>query len=139
MSRIVHIHHFVNPHCFYFKFADDLHDDQLHILEEEISKCAHELVKQNVSFEPQTGDIVAAYVVSWNKWVRAQVLENLIAFERYKLWALDHGTVFQTDYTNVVSLPEPLKDKIIKGVNRGCIYGISPAKMVSLQFNGNYS
>lgn len=130
MSRIVHIHHFVDPHCFYFKFADDLHDEQLQILEEEISKTAHEIVKKNKLYASQNGDIVAAYVVAWNKWVRAQVLENLTHFERYKLWALDHGTIFQTDYTNVVSLPTDLKEKIIKGVNRGCIYGITPAKMV---------
>lgn len=65
----IHVTHFVNPHCFYFKFDSDLHDDQLQILEDEISKTAHSLIKNGETIARNKGDVVAAYVTQWSKWV----------------------------------------------------------------------
>lgn len=70
IDSTVHVTHFVNPHCFYFKFDSDLHDDELQILEEEISRTAHSLVKSTETIERSKGDVVAAYVTQWNKWVK---------------------------------------------------------------------
>lgn len=130
MSRIIHITHFVSPHCFYFKFDDDLHDNQLQDLEIEISKHARQKINENIEFKPADGDIVAAFVTKWSKWIRAQLRANLVDFERYELWSIDHGQIFQTQYKNVIPLPQNLIEREVKGVHQGCIHGISPAKLV---------
>lgn len=132
MSRIIHVTHFVNPYCFYFKFDDDLHDDMLQDLEIEISNCARRKIGKNAQFKPVDGDIVAAFVTSWSKWVRAQLRANLVDFERYELWAIDHGKMFETEYNNVVPLPDELIQRNVKGVSQGCIHGIHPARLVRI-------
>lgn len=63
--------------------------------------------------------------------VRAQICDDLTDFGKYKLWAYDHGRIFETNYKNVVSLPTEIIDQKIKRIRRGSVYGISPAKLVS--------
>ncbi|XP_055313290.1 uncharacterized protein LOC129574820 [Sitodiplosis mosellana] len=128
MSRIIHITHFVDPHCFFFKFDDDLHDTQLQILEEEISSFARDKVNDQKEFTAKAGDFVAAYEIAWGKWVRAEICANLNHLERCQLWAIDHGKLFQTAYKNIIPLPPNLIDKNVIGVHQGSIYGASPAK-----------
>lgn len=134
MSKIVHITHFIDPHCFYFKFDDDLHDPQLQSLEDEITKFArNKETESNVTFN--VGDTVAAYQIAWGKWVRAEVRANLTEFERCHLWAIDHGKHFQTTYKNIIALPQHLIDMVTKGVHRGSIYGANPGRLVRRLMN----
>lgn len=130
MARIIHIMNFINPHCFFFKFDDDLHDSQLQNLEDEISTFARSKVNESIKYTPKKGDIVAAYEISWGKWIRAEVRINLNKFERCQLWAIDHGKHFQTAYKNIVQMPQHLIDREAKGVHQGSIFGISPACLV---------
>lgn len=67
MARDIHIIHFIDPHCFYFKFDDDLHDTQLQEIEDEISTYARKKVSEAEQFTPIEGEIVAAYQISWGK------------------------------------------------------------------------
>lgn len=131
MSKIIHINYFRDPHCFYFKFDDDLHDSELQRLEDQISKYAQNKVQHQT--EPSTlqpGDYVAAYEISWGKWVRAIVRGDISKFNCLQLWAVDHGKLFRTANKNVVSLPQHLIDVEVKSVHRGSLFGISPANLV---------
>lgn len=128
MSRIIHITHFVDPHCFFFKFDDDLHDKQLQCLEDELSTFARNKVNEQNEFNAKVGDVVAAYEISWGKWVRAEIRANLNHVARCQLWAIDHGKLFQTAYKNIVPLPQNLIDTIVTGVHQGSIYEVCPAK-----------
>ncbi|XP_031616719.1 uncharacterized protein LOC116336748 [Contarinia nasturtii] len=130
MSRIIHIIDFIDPHCFYFKFDDDLHDTKLQNLEDEIANYARTKLKETTQFNAVEGDTVAAYQISWAKWIRAKVLENFEDLKRCKLWAIDHGQIFETAHKNILPLPQNFSDKTVNGVFRGCIYGMSPANLV---------
>lgn len=135
MSQTILITHFENPNCFYFKFDHDLHDVELQCLEDEICKYARCKYSENTTnswSECDIGDTVAAYETTWGKWVRAQVRDNLTDLECYQLWAVDHGKMFQTTYRNVIPLQSNLSNRQVKGVFRGSIYGVTPAKLVSL-------
>lgn len=130
MSRIIHVNHFFDPHCFYFKFDDDLHDQDLQRLEDELSKNAREkLIDQNEPIVYTPDDIVAAYEISWSKWVRASVRGYDEHFQCYQLWAIDHGKLFRTQPKNIVPLPEHLVDTKVRGAVRGSLNGISPSKI----------
>lgn len=134
MSRVIHISYFLNPYCFYFKFDDDLHDEGLQCLEDEISKFARDKVRQcsDKRGSVTVGDTVAAYVIPWGKWVRSIVQRNLNSLKSFELWAVDHGKKFRAAYENVVKLPEDMANKSVIGVHRGSLYGVSPAKLVSI-------
>lgn len=135
MAQIIHISYFLNPYCFYFKFDDELHDDNLQCLEDELSKYAHHEIKQNNGEKPTSmavGDLVAAYVIPWCKWVRAVVRCDLNSLNSYELWAIDHGKLFRTAYKNVIVLPDQFNQRTSMGVHRGSLYSVSPAKLVSI-------
>lgn len=137
MSKIIHICHFLNPYCFYFKFDDDLHDDGLGRLEDEISKYARDKINQS-SDEKTTiavGYTVAAYVISWGKWVRSVIRSDLDIWNCYELWAIDHGRPFRAAHGNVVVLPVHLANGKFNGARRGSVYGLSPAKLVCIHFD----
>lgn len=134
MSHSIHINYFLNPYCFYFKFDNDLHNEDLQHLEDEISKYARDQIKELT--EPvtvSTGDTVAAYEISWGKWVRAHVRYYDDRFKYYQLWAIDHGKLFRTGNRNVIVLPQHLIDKKVKGVARGSLYSVCPSELVSFQ------
>lgn len=89
----IKITNFINPHLFYFKLEN--------IIGQLDTEIEHQL-KQNsekVKWEYPSGynakqhEMVAAYVVEWGKWVRAQV--DLILEQtnnnQYLIWCLDHG------------------------------------------------
>lgn len=138
MSKAVHISYFLNPYCFYFKFDDDLHGGDLQCLEDKISKYARDEIHRNCDKKASivVGDTVAAYVIPWGKWVRSIVQCDLNTLECFQLWAIDHGKKIRTAYKNVVKLPEDLANVNVIGIHRGSLYGVSPAKLVSiLQFS----
>lgn len=131
MTKIIHINYFRDPHCFYFKFDDDLHDNDLQRLEDRISKYARdEVQKQSEQASFKAGDFVAAHEISWGKWVRAIVRSDIPNFDCLELWAFDHGKLFRTAHKNVVPLPQHLIDEKVNGVHRGSLYGVSPANLV---------
>lgn len=134
MSKVIHISYFLNPYCFYFKFDDDLHDEGLQSLEDKISKYARDEIRKD-SDSPESivvGNTVAAYVIPWGKWVRSVVQCDLNSLKCYELWAVDHGKKFRAAYKNVVKLPEDMAKENVIGVYRGSLYGVSPAKLVSV-------
>lgn len=133
MAKTIYISYFLNPYCFYFKFDDDLHNEDLQCLEDKISKYARDEMRQNNDEKASiaVGDTVAAYVVPWGKWVRSIIVRcDLNRSKCYELWAIDHGKKFRTAYRNVVKLPEDLANESVIGVHRGSLHGISPAKLV---------
>lgn len=131
MSKVIHISHFINPHCFYFKFDEDLQDTDLQRLEDEIKIFARSKVNETTELATiKHGDIVAAYEITWGKWMRAVVVSNLESLKRFQLWAIDHGRFFRAPHKHVHRLPPNLIDAKVKGVCRGSIYGVCPAKLV---------
>lgn len=133
MSKVIHISHFVNPFCFYFKFDENLQDTDLQRLEDEIKIFARSKVS-NETFDLvplKEGDIVAAYEITWGKWMRAVVVSNLESLKRYQLWSVDHGKYFRSPHKHVIPLPPNLIEEQVKGIHRGSIYGVCPAKLVS--------
>lgn len=133
-KHLIHITHFFNPNHFWFKFTDTFqsNDDELSKLDAKI----HEQVAQQQHEKKKSwriGDIIAAYNITWNKWVRGRV-ENVIEMKngtpRYFLWALDYGTPMNVIGNYTRELPRKLADHKIFAVTEGCIYGIVPAEQV---------
>lgn len=84
---------FVNPHFFFFKL-----DNPITGFEDEISKQLEEYtleskIRYRSGYDAVENDFVAAYIVSWNKWVRAQV-DLILPFPDstlYVIWCFDYG------------------------------------------------
>lgn len=129
MSRLIQITYFVNPYCFYFKYTDDLHNEEFAEFEEKISKHARHQLGVTTDYTPKRGNIVAAFQCDWGKWVRAKVRSNITNVQSYELWAVDYGKVFWTSHKNIVQLPQHLIDRV-PIVHQGSLYGICPSKRV---------
>lgn len=89
----IRIVNFINPHCFHFKL-----DDKILGMEQEIDewlemKCSSRLGTNTSLHEPKVGEMVAAYIASWDRWMRAIVDVVLPAGESsdYLVWCLDYG------------------------------------------------
>lgn len=130
----IHITHFVNPHCFFFKLDIQLHNLPLYEIEGSLAVHAKNIISKqsNNRYTPKIGEIVGAYVITWNKWIRAQV--RTISPERlnyqYILWAIDHGKRVETIDKFLVPLPDAIKNKSIDSVYQGSIRSYGPAENV---------
>lgn len=89
----VRIVHFINPHCFHFKL-----DDMVGAAEQQIDEALKEMYecqtkKCRAEYEPQEGEMVAAYIPTWNRWMRAQVDKVLLTGDsrEYVVWCMDYG------------------------------------------------
>lgn len=133
-KHLIHITHFFDPNHFWFKFTDPIQSNEAALskldakIHEHAAQQRHEKTKSW-----RIGDIIAAYNITWNKWVRGKV-ENVIEMEngtpRYFLWALDYGTPLNVIGNYTRDLPQKLAQHRIFAVNEGCIYGIAPAEQV---------
>lgn len=130
-SKVIHITHFINPNCFYFKFDDDLFNKDLHDLEKKIADYAN-FTESNKNVQPKKGEIVAAYIIGWSKWIRAQVRSvsqrnEIVVIE---VWAIDHGRSLETTNRFIRSLPHDLCNVKTCGAFQGSILCI-PSKRVN--------
>lgn len=133
-KHLIHITHFFDPNHFWFKFTDPIQSNEAALskldakIHEHAAKQRHEKSKSW-----RIGDIIAAYNITWNKWVRGKV-ENVIEMEngtpRYFLWALDYGTPLNVIGNYTRDLPQKLAQHRIFAVNEGCIYRMAPAEQV---------
>lgn len=90
---LINVTNFINPHMFHFKL-ENLVGLQEADIENQLAKYANaknwELIN---GFTPKQNEIVAAYILEWSKWVRAQV--DLIIEEnqekQYIVWCIDQG------------------------------------------------
>lgn len=65
----IKITNFINPHLFHFKLESSVGKFDIDV-ETNLQLNAAELLKQGeTSYEPQSGEIVAAYIRHWKKWV----------------------------------------------------------------------
>lgn len=137
-ERRIHITYYRNPHCFYFKFHDELFDDDLLQLETEIAKQANGVRKANLGrvFRPFVGFIVAAYIIYYGKWVRAKVVKLPTESHpnQFVVWAVDHGVFLTVPGQYISTLTMDLIRREVKGVvAQGSLFGLMPAKTVSVQ------
>lgn len=132
-TNIIHITHFVNPHCFHFKFHNDLLDEQLKSLEDRIADRAKDEVKRDIEPTFQENDIVGAFYILWSKWIRAQVktINGGGGDNKYKVWAIDHGQLIESCGDLMFLLPDHLKNEKVNGTFQGGIYKYMPAIPVS--------
>lgn len=134
-TKTIYITHFLNPYCFYFKFQNELFNDELHQLEKEIAEQSnHKVLERARQFKASIGYTIAAYLLESGKWVRARILDKQPIDKGflYTLWAIDHGILFRVSGYFICSLDPELCSRKVKGsVARGSIYGIAPARKVS--------
>lgn len=138
-SKIIHITHFINPNCFYFKFDDDLFNRDLHDLEKKIADYAN-FTESNKNVQPKPGEIVAAYIATWSKWIRAQVrsVSQRNEIVLIEVWAIDHGRSLEITNRLIRSLPHDLCNERTSGAFQGSILCI-PSKRVNVNtFSVNY-
>lgn len=86
----LNIVNFVNPHFFHFKINTS------NVLEQKIESLLDlELKQQNkehIYYLPKLSEFVAAFIVPWNKWVRAQIDSKIIFdSQKYVIWCMDYG------------------------------------------------
>lgn len=135
-KHLIHITHFFNPHHFWFKFTD-VDQSKLNELNELDARIYEYATKRRIEKKWcwRIGDIIAAYNIIWNKWVRVRV-ENVIEVNngtpRYYLWAIDYGIPMNAIGNNTSPLPTELSEFDVFAVHEGCIYGIMPAQQVCL-------
>lgn len=89
----IRIVHFINPHCFYFKLAD---------LPGHIEKKIDQILAESIDsqpgdcrlgYEPTENEMVAAFIPTYGRWVRAQI-DTIICVKEskeYVVWCLDYG------------------------------------------------
>lgn len=138
-SHLIYITQFHHPHHFWFKFVDTNHSDRRGLFE--LDTKVHEYATKRrhtvKTMAPKTGDIIAAYNIMWDKWVRGRV-ENVIEVEngtpRYELWAIDYGLPMSVIGIYTAPLPIELAEFNMYAVHEGCSYGIVPAEQVRLPF-----
>lgn len=86
----IKITNFINPHLFQFKLENIVGQFDIDI-EQKLRQNADE--GASAGFNPEQGATVAAYIIPWGKWVRAEV--DLILEEsktlQYVVWCMDHG------------------------------------------------
>lgn len=133
-KHLIYITHFFNPHHFWFKYVDENESNQVELCEldakihQYATKC-----RPSKKLSWRIGDIIAAYNVTWNKWVRGKV-ENVIEVEngtpRYLLWAIDYGLPMNVIAIYTSPLPKELAEFKSCSVYEGCSYGIMPATQV---------
>lgn len=134
-KSLIHVTHFLNPHHFYYKYENDIFDEELNELEYKIQlhalrwrKTKTENIKANI------GEIVAAYNITWNKWFRAKVydiIQDDCEIIKYKVWAIDHGTPHEIITSWLTPLPIELAENGVKHIHEGAIINYMPAERVS--------
>lgn len=85
----IKITNLINPHVFHFKLESIIGQNDI-----EIEKRLKKIAKRNARLtghSPELGEMVAAYIVTWDKWVRAQVEMILDNNQQYIVWCMDHG------------------------------------------------
>lgn len=94
---LVNVTYYVNPHHFYFKYADDpIGESKLKTINNNVEKYVHRHIEQrhSIPHSPKIGEIVLCHYLSdcVDKWIRARVDAKLTyAKEMFILWALDYG------------------------------------------------
>lgn len=92
----IRITNFINPHYFHFKLDNIIVGQMDADLEKELEQYVNDVRwAYRTGYQPKEHELVAAYVVEWRKWVRAQVDMVLdLASGPAKqciVWCLDHG------------------------------------------------
>lgn len=123
--QTIKITHVINPHLFFFKVQNQI-DSEVHYIERELKKFVvkyrDEKCATNNDSEYFVGDFVALYVVSQNKWIRAEI--DVVDEDKSEIivWATDYGFPLITPLNLVILLNDELtnlchatKPKIFKG------------------------
>ncbi|XP_055319176.1 uncharacterized protein LOC129576961 [Sitodiplosis mosellana] len=105
----IKITNFINPHLFQFKLENIVGQFDIDVeqkLRQNAEKCAA------AGYHPEQGAIVAAYILPWGKWVRAEV--DLILEEnhtlQYVVWCLDHGVPMKLASQHLRPIPKDIQD-----------------------------
>lgn len=85
--------HFINPHCFYFKLADLTGRIERQIDEMLANSLDLQPKDSQAGYEPKENEMVAAFIPTYSRWVRAQVdaIVCLKDSKEYVVWCLDYG------------------------------------------------
>lgn len=89
----IKITNFINPHLFHFKLENIIGQFDAGIeqqLKDNSEKAQWEYPN---GYPAKQNEMVAAYIVEWDKWIRAQIdsiLEHSNG-KQYVIWCLDHG------------------------------------------------
>lgn len=90
----INITHFINPHKFYFKFEHGQSRIETCFETSLNNYCIEHAEYRNPNYQPKINEIVAIFVPSLNKYIRANV-DEILHFcnseSNYVLWALDEG------------------------------------------------
>uniref|UniRef100_A0A182VW65 Uncharacterized protein n=1 Tax=Anopheles minimus TaxID=112268 RepID=A0A182VW65_9DIPT len=139
----VHITHYINPHCFYYKpetaymqeheqakFAATFHE----YCEKEYGKIYDTVRNVHSGKLPQPGDLVAMRSNQLQRWIRCEVEELIVDLNQtrwYYLWAIDEGIPIKSNPKYVKPLPQAFGQES-PHAKRGAIINILPGEM---QFN----
>ncbi|XP_031626476.1 uncharacterized protein LOC116342844 [Contarinia nasturtii] len=107
----IKITNFINPHFFHFKLESivgQFDTDTEAQLKENAEKCTQ---KDKAGYMPEIDEIVAAYIVPWKKWCRAQI--DLVLQEgkthKYVVWCLDQGVPMKVESDNLLPMSKSLQ------------------------------
>lgn len=91
-TKCVLITHIINPHQFYYKYADPIPDSALAKFDFEIQLYGNELYAQraneNDGYVPVENELVIFYNVTLNKWIRGRVIS---VGREITFWCIDNG------------------------------------------------
>lgn len=91
----IKITNFINPHLFHFQLNNIIGQTDI---DDKLAKYVSEIRWSHPSgYQAKELEMVTAYIVEWQKWVRAKIDVILdldsISGKQYIIWCLDHGYV----------------------------------------------
>lgn len=126
-EKLIEITYFVNPHLFWFKYADETVNKTVQMIETNLKSY----VKRKSSSENEifrVGHMVAVYIVAEQKWIRGKLIQIESNNEYLIVWATDYGYPIKTTSNLVASINDWQREMLEheSPIICGAIYGIRP-------------
>lgn len=133
----IHITHYINPHCFYYKpetaYIDEHEQAKFAAIFNEYCETEYRMLYDTVRNPepcklPKPGDLVAMRSNQLERWIRCEVEDIAVDLNQtvwYYLWAIDEGFPIKSGHKYIRPLPKPFVDEPAHAM-RGAVINILP-------------
>ncbi|XP_035919658.1 uncharacterized protein LOC118517531 [Anopheles stephensi] len=137
LDNPIHITHYINPHCFYYKpetaYMQEHEQAKFAAILNEFCETEYGMLYDSARNPqmwklPKPGDLVAMRSNQLERWIRCEVEEVAVDLNQivwYYLWAIDEGFPIKSGHKYIRPLPKPFVDESAHA-KRGAIINILP-------------
>lgn len=131
-KHLIVVTHYEDPEQFWIKKVD--FNEKLDVIESKIRLYAfnYNRTRHSISlWKPKVKENVAAIIVSWNKWIRGQVLTIYNKVDKLKIWSIDYGVELDISIGCVTPLDQSLAEEYVPSVFMARVRNYDSANTVS--------